>query len=186
MKLERQCLAVELNCVRFCMWVRTCVLFILSLFVAKSLAKHVSCPITQLWTVANNTSMRDFDQMLSAGWALREEAPLLHNRAFSEWNVLVTLPCVFPEPLETSLRRSAGTSSMSSSKSSAPCSQATRGKWTRRPCWRRSLDSCRNTMVKVTLLAIISSTLPFPRVMHLSGRASLLSSQGYNHHSQAL
>nr|XP_030694653.1 neuronal PAS domain-containing protein 2 isoform X6 [Globicephala melas]XP_030694654.1 neuronal PAS domain-containing protein 2 isoform X6 [Globicephala melas] len=50
------------------------------------------------------------------------------------------------ELLETSLRRSVGTSSMFSSKSSAPCCLATRGRWTRPPCWRRSSDSCRNTM----------------------------------------
>lgn len=59
---------------------------------------------------------------------------------------------VFTELLETSLRRSVGTSSMFSSKSLAPCSLATRGKWTKPPCWKRSSDSCRNTTVKVTPL----------------------------------
>ncbi|CAO2607942.1 hypothetical protein LEMLEM_LOCUS13582 [Lemmus lemmus] len=72
---------------------------------------------------------------------------------------------------------------MFSSKSSAPCSRATRGKWTRRPCWRRSSDSCRNTTVKVALLAMSTSPCPFPQVMSLSGRAAhCLLSQGHPHH----
>lgn len=38
---------------------------------------------------------------------------------------------------------------MFSSKSLAPCSLATRGKWTKPLCWKKSSDFCRNTMVRV-------------------------------------
>lgn len=50
----------------------------------------------------------------------------------------------------TSLRRRGVISSMFSSKSSAPCFQATPAKWTKLLCWKKSLAFCRNTMVRVT------------------------------------
>lgn len=50
----------------------------------------------------------------------------------------------------TSLRRRGVISSMFSSKSSAPCFQATLAKWTKLLCWKKSLAFCRNTMVRVT------------------------------------
>lgn len=50
----------------------------------------------------------------------------------------------------TSLRRRGVISSMFSSKSSAPCFQATLAKWTKLPCWKKSSAFCRNTTVRFT------------------------------------
>lgn len=86
---------------------------------------------------------------------------------------------VLTELLETSLRRSVGTSSMFSSKSLAPCSLATRGKWTKPPCWRRSLDFCRNTMVKVTPVSIFIPFLSFHLAMTSSSWSSAASVTGF-------
>jgi hypothetical protein len=72
----------------------------LSVSVAKSLAKHVSCPITQLQNVANVTSTRDFlDLVLSVENTLREKEPLRHDKAFVTWSVLVNLCLVCSQSL---------------------------------------------------------------------------------------
>lgn len=64
----------------------------------------------------------------------------------------------------TSLRRRGVTSSTFSSKSSAPCFQATLAKWTKLLCWKKSLAFCRNTMVRFTaaLHALARQWLQYP------------------------
>lgn len=60
---------------------------------------------------------------------------------------------------------------MFSSESSAPCCPATRGKWTRPRCWKRSSGSCRNTMVTVALLSPSARLVPLQGVMTSAGRS---------------
>lgn len=100
--------------------------------------------------------------LLLVSAALLESSVNLHTSQFYVYTLQWAGRCSFPFlvcssfvsfPLSTglrvtSLRRRGAISSMFSSKSSAPCFQATLAKWTKLLCWKKSLAFCRSTMVR--------------------------------------
>lgn len=124
-----------------------------------------------------------FSRVLSAERTLREEAPLLQNRAFVEWNVLVTcVLCISRASRNKSEKKRRDQFNVLIKELSSMLPGNTR-KMDKTTVLEKVIGFLQKHNGKGCTSCIISSTLPFPRVMSVSGRAArCLLSQSHPHH----